>query len=102
MQALLGTVLNIIMGSHESKDISGHGNSSSKTEIKKDREDDIVKAVAAVAVGVIVVWGIIKIFAGDSESRTDRKIMKAPGRNYYIYRDDFEDDPASYFRDLRK
>ncbi|TKY53736.1 CBL-interacting serine/threonine-protein kinase 7 [Spatholobus suberectus] len=30
------------------------------------------------------------------------KTMKAPGRDYRIFRSDFECDPADYFRNLRK
>ncbi|OIW20049.1 hypothetical protein TanjilG_31978 [Lupinus angustifolius] len=51
--------------------------------------------VAAVAVAVV---GAFFLFGSDSK----RKSMKAPGRNYRIFRDDFERDPGSYFRDLRK
>ncbi|KAK4376567.1 hypothetical protein RND71_002863 [Anisodus tanguticus] len=37
-------------------------------------------------------WGLSKLI--------NKKMMKAPGRNYNIYRDDFELDPSDYFRRL--
>ncbi|KAF5752002.1 hypothetical protein HS088_TW02G01021 [Tripterygium wilfordii] len=54
------------------------------------------KEVVAVAGLVVLGAALVALFAG-----SDGKTMKAPGRNYRIYRDDFERDPAGYFRGLR-
>nr|GLL34128.1 hypothetical protein B456_008G175600 [Ipomoea trifida] len=51
-----------------------------------------------VAVVGLVIWAAVEIFGG---SKSDRRTMKAPGRDYRIFRDDFERDPGSYFRNLR-
>lgn len=56
-------------------------------------------AVAGLAFLCLVVVGGMAFACRGSG---DRKTMKAPGRSYRIFRDDFEDDPGQYFRDLRK
>nr|GMD27378.1 tRNA-specific adenosine deaminase 2 [Ipomoea batatas] len=43
-----------------------------------------------VAVVGLVIWAAVEIFGG---SKSDRRTMKAPGRDYRIFRDDFERDP---------
>lgn len=49
--------------------------------------------------GVRLLWKVIKaIFGGGKGGKT----MKAPGRNYRMFRKDFELNPANYFRNLRK
>ncbi|XAR73227.1 hypothetical protein NMG60_11007131 [Bertholletia excelsa] len=75
------------------------------TKRKKKREEaiEIIKGVG-LAVGVIagvglLGWGISKLVSLGSE---ERKMVKAPGRDRFIFRDEFERDPASYFRNLRK
>ncbi|TKY53737.1 hypothetical protein E2542_SST25279 [Spatholobus suberectus] len=52
-----------------------------------------------VAAFVVVRWLCKVIFRCCCKRR---KTMKAPGRNYRILRNDFERDPADYFRNLRK
>ena len=53
-------------------------------------------AVAASVAAVGLLW---KMF---SSSSSGGKTMKAPGRDYRIFRSDFDRDPAGYFRDLRR
>lgn len=91
------------MGSSESTERSmQEGNSSTETPIEANKKDQIVKvAVAVAAAGVLVAWGISSLLSG-AEPEKDKKTMKAPGRDgAVIYRDDFEGDPASYFKSLR-
>ena len=59
----------------------------------------IAKCAVAVLGVAVAICGLI---SGSSGSKTDRKTMKAPARNHRIFRDDFERDPAAYFRNLRK
>lgn len=53
-------------------------------------------AVAGLAVLLLCI--LASIFGGGKKKKT----MKAPGRNYRINRNNFEGDPSSYFRGLRK
>ncbi|KAI8539376.1 hypothetical protein RHMOL_Rhmol09G0178200 [Rhododendron molle] len=78
--------------------------------MKKEKEDQlvlvetlkVVGTVAAVAVGVALVgWGLSQLVDGLEEKSNKKKMMKAPGRDFRIFRDDFERDPSSYFRSLR-
>lgn len=95
-------LIKIGMGSQESKEVSVNGGGSSKTGLKEEEEvdaTDAVKAIAAVAGVALVGWGLSKLLEG-SETQS-RKMMKAPGQNYRICRDDFERDPAAWFRDNR-
>ncbi|KAK7828635.1 hypothetical protein CFP56_030059 [Quercus suber] len=59
----------------------------------------IAKCTVAVLGAAITICGLLY---GSSGSKTNRKTMKAPARNHRIFRDDFERDPAAYFRNLRK
>ncbi|KAG8366486.1 hypothetical protein BUALT_Bualt17G0085000 [Buddleja alternifolia] len=77
------------MGSCESHEASTPENGSTK----KDEEE--LKNLAIGAGLLLAAWVVSTIFGGS------RKTMKAPGRDYYIFRDEFEDDPAAYFRRLR-
>ncbi|OMO72083.1 hypothetical protein COLO4_27839 [Corchorus olitorius] len=61
---------------------------------------EMTAAGLAVAGAIIVACCVAGLLSG-SEASSSRKTMKAPGRNYRIFRDDFEDDPADYFRRLR-
>lgn len=77
-------------------------------KIKKEKEDQVVETlkvvgtVAAVAVGVVLVgWGLSQLVDGSGEKGKKKKMMKAPGRDFLIFRDDFEHDPSGYFRSLR-
>lgn len=76
--------------------------------VKKEKEDQVVETlkvvstVAAVAVGVALVgWGLSQLVDGLEEKSNKKKKMKAPGRDFRIFRDDFEHDPSGYFRSLR-
>ncbi|KAF1896652.1 hypothetical protein Lal_00034351 [Lupinus albus] len=68
----------------------------------KGMENKVLETASLVGLGValvaVAVVGAFFLFGSDS----NRKSMKAPGRNYRIFRDDFERDPGSYFRHLRK
>ncbi|KAF2325474.1 hypothetical protein GH714_029286 [Hevea brasiliensis] len=58
----------------------------------------VVGAVAGIAVAVAAVaWGIASIVSDSGSAAPNRKTMKAPGRDYTMFRDDFEKDPAGYF-----
>jgi hypothetical protein len=61
---------------------------------------------AMVAAGVVTVIALLECAAGalsSSGTEADRRKMRAPGQNNkYIYRDVFEGDPKTYFRDLHK
>ncbi|GMI99856.1 hypothetical protein HRI_003654900 [Hibiscus trionum] len=93
------------MGGIESKnrscgnyEVDGEGTENSdqlRCTLSNREPTATVIAVAALAVG-LVVCGVI--FLGSRGKKT----MKAPGRSYRIFRDDFKHDPASYFRGLRK
>ncbi|OIT00019.1 hypothetical protein A4A49_59881 [Nicotiana attenuata] len=65
--------------------------------------EEVIKGVALAAGVALVGWGLSKLIDGDSNERANnKKMMKAPGRDYYINRDDFERDPSGYFRNLRR
>ncbi|GFP87289.1 cytochrome p450 cyp749a22 [Phtheirospermum japonicum] len=75
------------------------GNGSTKGKMAAEEEEKVeidLAAVAVAGVAMLAVWGLSKLFGGG-----ERKMMKAPGQNYYMARDDFEDDPSAYFRSLR-
>ncbi|KAK7828652.1 hypothetical protein CFP56_030060 [Quercus suber] len=57
----------------------------------------IAKCAVAVFVAAVVIYGLLS-----GSSTTNRKTMKAPARNHRMFRDDFEKNPAAYFRNLRK
>ena len=92
------------MGSCESTERSSPNGDGLLTaaEIEEKRKKEITEAAKVagglVAAGVIA-WGVSSLFSSGSSG--NRKMMKAPGRNGYIYRDDFESNPAGYFRSLR-
>ncbi|GMI99854.1 hypothetical protein HRI_003654700 [Hibiscus trionum] len=83
------------------------GGNESKNQRRDDGDDGPEKAAAAAAAAAaLVVGGLValgvSVLASASGASTSKKTMKAPGRNDRIFRDDFERDPATYFRDLRK
>ncbi|KAJ8570046.1 hypothetical protein K7X08_006623 [Anisodus acutangulus] len=67
--------------------------------IAKLSSDEVIKKVVIGAGVALVGWGLCKLIKIQEEAI--KKMMKAPGRNYNIYRDDFEHDPSDYFRRLR-
>lgn len=86
--------------------------SSESTQNKKNNgwggqlvdDDASEKAMAvggAIVAAGLIVCGLTALLSG-SGTTSNRKTMKAPGRNASIFRDDFENNPAAYFRDLRK
>ncbi|KAF7827945.1 mitogen-activated protein kinase kinase kinase 17 [Senna tora] len=90
------------MGSSEStqnarsKEGNDSGRSGSGEELRTENRDEVTGSdIAKVALTVVAV-GVIGYLSslGSSESAKNRKTMKAPGRDYRIFRDDFEDDPA--------
>ena len=88
------------MGSSESKNQNSTSdeNLEESSEVGLGRAGVIAAGVAVLAAGVAAA----SLLGSSSSSSSDRKTMKAPGRDGRIDRDDFERDPASYFRDLRK
>lgn len=92
-----------------------------ETENKAASVVNVAFAVAGAVVAVYIVFRIavaiyylvsnvafavaraaIAIFGSTSTSTTtNKKTMKAPGKNVRIFRDDFAGDPKSYFRKLR-
>ncbi|KAL8106057.1 hypothetical protein AgCh_029741 [Apium graveolens] len=72
------------------------------TEIDEKNKKEMVEAAkfaGALVVAGVVAWGISSLFSSGSSG--NKKVMKAPGKNGYIFRDDFESDPRSYFKSLR-
>ncbi|KAL0446979.1 UNVERIFIED_CONTAM: hypothetical protein Slati_1825800 [Sesamum latifolium] len=83
----------------------GAGNHSSTPDMEEKDEDTGATATAvavgaAAGVAALAAWGISKWF-GSSEPPRQEKMMKAPGRDYYMPRKDFVENPSGYFRDLR-
>ena len=66
---------------------------------------DMAKAGLA-AVGIAAAGVLLASVVGDkassSEASSEKKTMKAPGRDDRILREDFEKDPKKYFQDLHK
>ncbi|GAA0166966.1 hypothetical protein LIER_22006 [Lithospermum erythrorhizon] len=93
------------MGNSESSLRTGDTNISSETELaRKQKHDEMMeigKKVAMAAGVAIVGWGIYKILGGPLVASSERKKMKAPGMDMYIYREDFELDPKAHFHRLR-
>ncbi|RAL37593.1 unnamed protein product [Cuscuta campestris] len=71
----------------------GNGNNTGDEQGEKPAGLEVALGVAAVA---LISWLGSMLFGGG------RPTMRAPGRpQNRIFRDEFERDPASYFRDLR-
>lgn len=88
------------MGSNESS--QKYNNNDNSTGHEDVASETVNLSGGAVVAGVLLAGIAIAVLAG-SGTNTSRKTMKAPGRSTTrIFRDDFEGDPASYFRDLRK
>ncbi|KAL6566430.1 hypothetical protein OROGR_002045 [Orobanche gracilis] len=88
----------------------GRNTSSSKAEMAEKDKDRGAAAAIAMAVGVAAVvgaaavaaWGLSKLLGStEPEPPHGQKMMKAPGRDYFMPRNDFEKNPSDYFRDLR-
>lgn len=75
---------------------------------KKPQDDDyeqvkgLVKIGAAAAAGIGLAGYLIGSFFSSGEDEQSKKTMKAPGQNTRIIREEFEENPRKYFRDLRK
>ncbi|CAN4122027.1 unnamed protein product [Withania somnifera] len=63
----------------------------------------LATAVGVAAAGIaFAAWGISIIMGSSDETEeNNKKMMKKPGADGYMYRDDFEKNPRTYFRDLR-
>ena len=79
----------------------GNGTQTEEDDRQDDRSTSTVMAIAGAAGLAVAAWGMSKLFGSSSESSEERKMMKAPGRDYKIPRDDFEKDPKTYFSNLR-
>ncbi|GFY88760.1 hypothetical protein Acr_06g0007000 [Actinidia rufa] len=82
----------------------GNGESAQPRAAREEEDlahKETAKTALAVAGAMLLGWGLSKIVTGSGE-KSGRKKMKAPGKDSFIYRDDFERDPAGYFRSLRK
>ena len=75
---------------------------SSESRERSRSEDDKNNNGAEIAIAAVVAVASIVSLIASGSAGPERKTMKAPGRNYRIFRDDFEKSPASYFRNLRK
>ncbi|KAK9934984.1 hypothetical protein M0R45_022103 [Rubus argutus] len=71
---------------------------------RSGKQEEAAVAAGAIAVLAAVAWGIARLVSGSTSTSEGqmKKTMKAPGRNVRINRDDFQRDPASYFKGLRK
>ncbi|KAL6186724.1 hypothetical protein ACLB2K_042843 [Fragaria x ananassa] len=73
---------------------------SESRESSRQEGGENAGAIVALAAVVLVV---ARLLSGSSSSGGEKKTIKAPGRNNQrIKRDDFERDPASYFKNLRR
>ncbi|KAK4723776.1 hypothetical protein R3W88_026555 [Solanum pinnatisectum] len=76
-----------------------------KKQVLEEKEVSSTSSKIATAVGVVAAgvafaaWGINKIMGSEEENNT--KMMKKPGADGYMQRNKFEQNPATYFRDLR-
>ncbi|KAG2706911.1 hypothetical protein I3760_05G123900 [Carya illinoinensis] len=86
------------MGSSESK--QNEKNNGGGGQADDDASEKAMAVGAMVAAGLIF-CGLTALLSG-SGTTSNRKTMKAPGRDARIFRDVFENNPAAYFRDLRK
>ncbi|TKY53734.1 hypothetical protein E2542_SST25276 [Spatholobus suberectus] len=68
-------------------------------KITKMDEGKLLRVVGAIGLGAAAIVVVRLLFRGSGKGG---KTMKAPGRNFRILRNDFERNPAKYFRGLRK
>ncbi|KAK1381052.1 hypothetical protein POM88_027796 [Heracleum sosnowskyi] len=59
---------------------------------------EAAKVVGALLAAGEVAWAVSSLLSSGSSG--NKKAMKAPGRNGYIFGEDFESDPKSYFKDM--
>ncbi|KAF3650077.1 hypothetical protein FXO38_12366 [Capsicum annuum] len=79
---------------------NGKGNDENGKENEMITSSEIIKSVGIVAAAVgFAAWGICKIM-GSSVDENNKKLMKKPGADGYMNREDFEKNPKDYFRDL--
>ncbi|KAK4263622.1 hypothetical protein QN277_029011 [Acacia crassicarpa] len=79
---------------------NGGGDDLAGTETKSNF--GVATGVALAAAAVVFVFCLLHSYSSSTSSET-RKTMKSPGKNgKTMYRDDFEEDPKTYFRRLRK
>nr|DAD31529.1 TPA_asm: hypothetical protein HUJ06_010380 [Nelumbo nucifera] len=103
------------MGSSESKeDVSGGAGNQTDTNAEERKTNNTTHAALAVAVGAavgtaLVGWGLSQTATGSESKQEDeddhhhltQKMMKQPGRDGYMPRANFEENPRNYFRELR-
>ncbi|KAK1381048.1 hypothetical protein POM88_027792 [Heracleum sosnowskyi] len=65
-------------------------------EKKKKEMVEAAKVVDALLAAGVVAWGVSSLLSSGSSG--NKKVMKAPGRNGYIFGEDFESVPKSYFK----
>ncbi|OIT02298.1 hypothetical protein A4A49_24690 [Nicotiana attenuata] len=74
----------------------------------KGNDSSISKTMGVVAGMAFAAWGLSKMMGSSSaeteeeNNNNNNKMMKKPGADGYMYRDDFEKDPKTYFRDLHR
>ncbi|KAL6969679.1 hypothetical protein U1Q18_029386 [Sarracenia purpurea var. burkii] len=97
-----------IVGSSGSTQGSGRGendpsNAGSAEDLaRKKKIEETVMIGAGVVAGAALVGFLMYGLASASGEKGKKKMMKAPGRGgSYILRDEFEEAPAAYFRNLR-
>ncbi|KAL2546606.1 Uncharacterized protein Fot_15839 [Forsythia ovata] len=79
-----------------------------------EEENNVASILGAVTAAVGVAAGVALVARGlwnlaypdpdpkpETEKEKKKKMMKAPGRNYKMPRDEFEENPRDYFRGLR-
>ncbi|KAA8529302.1 hypothetical protein F0562_033899 [Nyssa sinensis] len=88
------------MGSSES---TMHNKSSVdlENENNKNEESKLATGIGAMAGLALVAMGIVGLCTSSAPS-TNKKMTKAAGGNYKIFRDDFERDPTGYFCNLHR
>ncbi|KAK3417457.1 hypothetical protein EUGRSUZ_H03398 [Eucalyptus grandis] len=93
------------MGASESKGGEGDGENkeSGDTALAKESSSSSALAAGAIAGAAILALGagVVSLMAESSKPAEEEKTMKAPGRDMHILRAPFEEDPKTYFRDLR-
>ena len=99
----------VIMGSSESTMGCNGSTSTAGSSRSTETEEKVsygTKVAAAAVTGIGLLAGAaaaVSLLSGSETDETNRKKMKAPGKNNeVICRDDFTSDPKGYFKKLRK